>query len=144
MPALAAAVLIGVVSIVDGDTLDMHGQRIRLWGIDSPESGQTCRLEGEPVRCGTTASNALDQFIAGRTLQCEPVAKDRYNRTVARCEVGGVSVNAWLVVNGYAVEYPQYSKGAYTAYQDQAKAQRRGVWATQFDMPWDWRHRNKD
>lgn len=143
MAATLAAALIGIASVIDGDTLEIHGQRIRLWGVDSPEKGQVCVREGEPWRCGSHSANTLDEFIGGRTVSCEAVDTDRYQRVVARCEVGGVSLNAWLVVNGLAVEYAQYSKGAYTPYQSQAQEAHRGVWASQFEMPWEWRRKNK-
>ncbi len=49
-PALADVA--GTASVIDGDTLEVHGQRIRLHGIDAPESRQLCRLDGKPWQCG--------------------------------------------------------------------------------------------
>lgn len=143
MASTLVAALIGVASVIDGDTLEIHDQRIRLWGVDSPEKGQMCVRDEQPWRCGTHSANTLSEFINGRTVSCEKVDTDRYQRVVARCEVGGVSINAWLVVNGLAVEYVQYSKGAYTAYQAQAQEAQRGVWASRFEMPWEWRKNNR-
>ncbi len=54
-PALADAA--GVASVIDGDTLEIHGQQIRFHGIDAPESRQLCRLDGTPWQCGKDAAN---------------------------------------------------------------------------------------
>jgi endonuclease YncB( thermonuclease family) len=85
--------LTGQVSIIDGDTLEIHGTRIRLWGIDAPESSQLCRGEDSlQYRCGAKAANELDTFIAKRPVSCIPISLDQYGRTVATCSVGGVDL----------------------------------------------------
>ncbi len=69
-----AADLTGQASVIDGDTLEIHGSRIRLWGIDGPESLQLCRGEDSlQYRCGAKSTNDLDAFIAGRPVMCAPV-----------------------------------------------------------------------
>src|ERR1700681_1701228 len=76
--------LIGQASVIDGDTIEIHGTRIRIFGIDAPESDQLCRNEeSELYRCGQKASNALFNFIARRPIECVGVDRDRYNRSVA-------------------------------------------------------------
>lgn len=71
--------LAGQASIIDGDTIEIHGMRIRLWGIDAPESDQLCRNEeSEHYRCGQKAANDLDAFIARRPVECVEVDRDRY------------------------------------------------------------------
>ena len=51
-------------AFVDADTLDIHSQRIRLVGVDAPESKQKCLDAGGTLyRCGADAANALDQWI---------------------------------------------------------------------------------
>jgi hypothetical protein len=85
--------LIGQASIIDGNTIEIHGTRIRIFGIDAPESDQLCRNEeSELYRCGQKASNALFDFIARRPLDCVEVDRDRYNRTVAVCSVAGTDI----------------------------------------------------
>src|SRR5712671_341998 len=80
--------LSGQASVIDGDTLEIHGTRIRLWGIDAPETTQLCRNdESVQYRCGAKAANELDAFIARRPVDCSPVSLDAYGRTVATCSV---------------------------------------------------------
>ncbi len=61
--------IIGRASVIDGDTLDMQGQRIRLWAVDAPEGRQTCDRAGVTYRCGQEAANALDRYIGGRPVR---------------------------------------------------------------------------
>ena len=104
---------VGQASVVDGDTLEIHGNRIRLWGIDAPESNQLCRGEDSlQYRCGAQAANDLDAFIARRPVNCSPLSLDPYDRTVATCSVEGTDLGEWLVRKGLALEWPQYSKGS--------------------------------
>src|ERR1700751_1715002 len=110
-PALAGD-LIGQASTIDGDTLEIHGTRIRLRGIDAPESTQLCRGEDSlQFRCGAKAANDLDAFIARRPVSCMPMNLDQYGRTVATCSAGGTDLGEWLVRNGFSLEWAQFSKG---------------------------------
>lgn len=136
----AAEPLAGRASVVDGDTLEIRGQRIRLWGVDAPEARQPCRRDGQPYRCGQSAANALSNHLAQRTVICSPVGRpDRYRRIVARCSVAGSDLGRWMVRQGWAFDYPRYSGKAYEAVQAEAKDGRKGVWAGEFQAPWDWR-----
>src|ERR1700726_152858 len=110
-PAVVANNLSGQASIIDGDTLEIHGIRIRLWGIDAPESSQVCR-GGDRLqyRWGARAGNDLDAFIAMRPVSCQPISLDRYGRTVATSSVGGAELGDWLVRKGLALDWPEYSK----------------------------------
>src|SRR5690242_14847183 len=99
--AVLADDFVGQASVIDGDTLEIHGTRIRLWGIDAPESSQLCRGEdGLQYRCGAQAANELDALIARRPVKCAPVNLDQYGRTVAACSAGGADLAEWLVLNG--------------------------------------------
>jgi endonuclease YncB( thermonuclease family) len=132
--------LIGQASIIDGDTLEIHGNRIRLWGVDAPESTQLCRGEdSEQYRCGARAANDLDAFIARRPLNCNPISLDRYGRTVATCAVGDADLGEWLVRNGLAVDWPEYSNGKYGADQREAEQAGRGIWKGSYVEPWLYR-----
>jgi endonuclease YncB( thermonuclease family) len=132
--------LVGQASIIDGDTLEIHGTRIRLWGIDAPESNQLCRGDdSKQYRCGAKSANDLDAFIAGRPVGCIPISLDQYRRTVATCSVDGVDLGEWLVRNGLAFDWPQYSKRKYDAAQRDAEHAGRGIWAGSYVEPWLYR-----
>ncbi len=135
-PALADVV--GVASVIDGDTIEVHGQRIRLHGIDAPESRQLCRLDSKPWQCGKDAANALADKIARRPVTCEDLGRDRYKRIIARCTVAGEDINAWMVSQGWALAYRRYSLD-YVDEEADAQSARRGIWATEFVKPWEWR-----
>lgn len=140
----SAAEFSGRASVIDGDTIDIAGQRIRFNGIDAPESRQSCEdSSGSPYRCGKDAAFALDQFLAAsRPTRCEQVGKDRYKRIVANCfRADGQNVSTWMVRNGHALDWPRYSKGAYATVQNAAKDEHIGVWQGRFDPPWEWRKR---
>ena len=129
--------LVGQASVVDGDTLEIHGTRIRLWGLDAPESSQLCRgADSNLYRCGAKAANDLDSFIARRPVNCTPTAEDQYGRTIATCPVGGADIGEWLVRNGLALDWPRYSKAKYASAQREADRSGRGMWAGSYVEPW--------
>lgn len=135
-----AETIVGRGSIIDGDTLEIHGTRIRLWGVDAPESTQLCRGEDSlPYRCGAKAAKELDRFIAGRPISCQPVSRDAYGRTVATCAVDDVDLGDWLVQRGLALDWPKHSKGRYERARREAEHTERGLWAGTFVAPWLYR-----
>ncbi|MDE5452543.1 thermonuclease family protein [Bradyrhizobium sp. CSA112] len=137
--AQAADGLTGQASVIDGDTLEIHGNRLRLWGIDAPESDQLCRTKSsDHYRCGQKAANDLDAFIS-RPVECVEVDRDQYRRAVAVCTVADIDLAEWLVKNGQALDWPLYSKGAYAAAQDEPKRADRGMWSGSFIEPWRYR-----
>jgi len=132
--------LTGQASVIDGDTLEIHSTRIRLWGIDAPESTQLCRGEDSlQYRCGAKAANDLAAFIARRPALCVAVSLDQYGRTVATCSVDGVDLGEWLVRSGLAFDWPQYSKRKYDAAQRDAEHAGRGMWTGSYVEPWLYR-----
>ncbi len=138
LPA-SAETITGTASVIDGDTLDIQGRRIRLHGIDAPESAQLCQdATSRDWRCGQQAALALSDRIARRPVACEVKDTDRYGRSVAACSVGGESINAWMVSQGWAMAYRQYSKD-YVDAEATARAARVGIWSGSFQPPWDWR-----
>ncbi len=138
VPANAAATLSGSARVVDGDTLDVGGTRVRLHGIDAPESGQRCRSAGQAWACGREASRALAAFIGSRAVACHERDRDRYGRVVAVCRLDGRNMNAWMVAQGWALAYRRYSLD-YVQAEAAARAARRGVWRGEVVAPWDWR-----
>ena len=99
----------GVASVIDGDTIEIHGERIRLFGIDAPELAQRCTEGGRPYPCGFDCSRVLRQRIKGRTVDCIRHDTDRYGRMVAVCHVEGLDLSRWMVRQGQAIAYRKYS-----------------------------------
>lgn len=138
LPASADSI-VGRASVIDGDTIEIHGKRIRLQAIDAIESRQRCILpSGKEWRCGRDSANALAGKIGTATVECRVSGLDRYGRFVAKCFQGGEDLNGWLVANGWAVAYRRYGKD-YVDEERGARAKRLGIWASRFVMPWDWR-----
>lgn len=139
----AAQTIVGTASVIDGDTLDIHGQRIRLHGIDAVETRQHCREQnGQLWLCGKDAAFALSDKIGRAPVRCDQRDIDRYGRIVAVCYQGRTDLNGWMVRNGWALAYRQYSRD-YVKAEAQAKAKNRGMWRAEFEMPWDWRRAQK-
>jgi endonuclease YncB( thermonuclease family) len=128
----------GTPSVIDGDTLDIRSARIRLHGIDAPESRQLCQKNGNSYPCGRQAALALNGLINRRSLRCEERDRDRYGRIVAICFLGDLDLNDWLVRQGHAVAYRRYSED-YVGAENAARAARRGIWDGEFELPWEWR-----
>ncbi len=134
-----AETLVGQASVIDVDTLEIHGQRIRMAGIDAPESRQACiDSMGHQYRCGQVAAFALAGHIGRAVVSCDGKDYDRYGRLIATCSAGGADLSAWMVEQGLAVAYRKYSE-AYVGQEQVAKAAGIGLWQGEFLMPWDWR-----
>ncbi|ACP24936.1 succinoglycan biosynthesis protein ExoI [Sinorhizobium fredii NGR234] len=138
-PAIGGAETItGRASVIDGDTIEIRGERIRLHDVDAPESWQKCEDgDGGTYRCGKEAALDLDRFLAAsRPARCEVVERDRYKRFVSICfRADGREVNRWLVESGNAVDWERYSKGAYTNAHRTARARGAGIWRGKFQLP---------
>lgn len=136
----APPTIVGRASVIDGDTLEIHDRRIRLWGVDAPEGRQSCdAADGAAYRCGQLAANRLDAHLRDKVVSCFEEDTDRYGRMVARCEVGGEDLGGWLVRQGLAVRYARYAGTAYREEEAAAREQGAGVWAGPFTNPEDWR-----
>lgn len=125
----------GRASVVDGDTIEIHVTRIRLWGSDAPEA---------PSSAVAMTARSISAARGQRTLWTHslhpaPSNLDQYGRTVATCSVRGVDLGEWLVSNGLALDWPQYSKGMYRQAQGAAEQAERGIWAGSFTAPWTFR-----
>lgn len=127
------------VRVIDGDTIDLAGQRIRLFGIDAPEKGQICDERGQVRDCGAWSAMMLQNAIASFEVQCSTVDRDRYGRLVSVCMANGVDLGAVMVQSGAATAYTRYST-RYAQDEKGAKARGLGIWAGKMVAPETYRH----
>ena len=126
----AATVYSGQFHAADGDSLNIGGDRMRLYGIDAPELSQTCERAGSEWACGREAKQALQALVRANDTQCRGTERDRFDRLLAVCHAGGADLNATIVRKGMAVSY-----GAYGDEEARARAQKVGLWEGTFEMP---------
>ena len=141
--AIAQAVSVkGAPRVVDGDTLTIGTTKIRLEGIDAPETDQIClNVDGVRWTCGIDARDQLTNHIKGREITCTANGVDAYKRTLGTCSLDGEDLNAWMVREGWAMAFVKYSS-VYRDAENDARVRKRGLWQGAFIAPWDWRHRN--
>lgn len=126
------------VKVVDGDSLEIDGKKIRLVGIDSPEYFQICRTKDDkPYNCGQKALQHMEQMVDrghahGEKVVCEKISVDRYHRALSLCRIGDVNLNYEMVKSGWAVAYrDEMFKEAELS----AKNQGLGIWQGRFMRP---------
>ena len=126
---------------VDGDTLVIGGVRVRLEGIDAPETGQTCGgRELSSWACGSAALEALARLVAGQHVSCTGSGYDAYGRLLASCTAAGRELNAEMVRNGLAWAFVRYSQ-RYAALEAEARSRLIGIWRGSAEPPWSFRAR---
>lgn len=140
LPA-AAQSLSGPAVAIDGDTLDMAGTRIRLFGIDAPEGRQTCDRKGAAWTCGSDATALLAGMVAGRTVECIPRDRDSYGRIVAACRVGSSDLGGVMVREGLAIALRSFSLD-YVEAEARAKGFGMALWGSVFQTPAEYRAAN--
>ena len=138
----ASADVIGQAQVVDGDTLQVAGERVRLYGIDAPESRQSCTLSGVGWPCGQNATRVLTGVVNGRVVTCRGDKRDRYGRLIAVCYIGTDDLNARMVRDGWALAYRRYAPD-YVPQETEARASGSGIWQGQFLEPWEWRRQRR-
>jgi len=125
--------------VIDGDSLELDGVRIRLHAIDAPEGKQSCSRNTVPWLCGAESASKLRTLVAGRAITCTKTDTDSYGRTVAICTNGESDIGAEMVSAGLALAYRRYGDD-YVDEEDAARVAKRGLWAGEFTPPWDYRH----
>jgi endonuclease YncB( thermonuclease family) len=141
--AASAENVTGPPHIVDGDTLTISDTKVRLEGIDAPETDQVCLDEhGNRWTCGIEARDRLAAHVDGSEISCAISGQDRYGRSLGTCSLGQEDLNGWMVRQGWALAYVRYSS-VYEQAESEARSAMRALWRGAFIAPWDWRHRNR-
>jgi endonuclease YncB( thermonuclease family) len=132
------------IQVIDGDTIHIGKLKYRFFGIDAPEIKQICEKDNTKIQCGVIAKSVLKNKIADKIPECIVKDKDRYQRLVAECFIGKESLSRFMVREGYAVAYSQYSKD-FIEDEKYAKENKLGIWSMNFQMPSEYRKslRNK-
>jgi micrococcal nuclease len=127
-----------VVGVTDGDTLkvlvaDQRLLRVRFAFCDAPEKKQAY---------GARAKKAMSELVFGKDVDLRPHAIDRYGRTVAQVAVDGKDVGLEMVRQGLSWVYERYITEAsaeiqetYRKAQEEAKADRQGLWSDPNAIP---------
>ena len=137
------------IKIIDGDTIILEKKKIRFAGIDAPETNfkgksQFCLKNKEKINCGEISKNSLTEKIKDKKLKCIiEDKKDYFGRYLGECFINNDSVSVYMVRNGFAFDYPKYSKNKYSKDQINAKNNKLGLWSMQFEYPWIWRKNNR-
>jgi endonuclease YncB( thermonuclease family) len=132
-------------TVIDGDTLQIDGAIVQLYGIDAPELGQLCDSDGSLWPCGVEAALALRKLVTfgGHHLDCAPSTNDPDQTTahggaLELCKLGHEDVAEVMLHGGHAVALP-HSFPDYQDAQEQARRARLGIWHSRFALPWEWR-----
>ncbi len=133
-----AQTISGTARVIDGDTIDIGGQRVRLHGIDAVEAEQTCKRNGERWSCGQDAKALLSSLADGKPVKCTQHDVDIYKRIVATCEAQWTDLGGAMIDAGLAVALPQFSR-AYLENEALAKRRQTGIWGAEFDAPTEYR-----
>ena len=131
------------IQVIDGDTIHIGKLKYRFFGIDAPETKQICEKDNIKIQCGVIAKNVLKNKIANKIPECVVKDKDRYQRIVAECFIGKESLSRFMVREGYAVAYTQYSKD-FIEDEKYAKENKLGIWAMTFQIPSEYRKSSRN
>jgi len=132
----------GEAKVIDGDTIHIGKNKIRLHGIDAPETDQKCIINNEDWACGKNSTLALIEMIENHPVKCRINGVDRYNRFIAVCFSGKKNLNKMMVKNGWAIAYRYYSK-YYIDEEFIAEKKKLGIWKGEFEEPYQFRKINK-
>jgi endonuclease YncB( thermonuclease family) len=140
-PDARADEIVGAARVINGDTLVIEQQRVRLYGIDAPETKQRCWASGIRYNCADQAKATLAHLTRDKDVKCRLESYDAFGQFMGTCTVGALEINRELVRQGWALAYRQFTL-AYA--DDEADAERRkaGLWMGEFETPWDWRTKN--
>ena len=136
-----APIAFGQIKVVDAYTIVFNEEKIRLYGIDAPETNQYCYVNREAWPCGKQATKYLKNLlkdVSPSSLNCNISSKDRYGRSIGVCYIEDKNINRNLVENGWALAYREYSKD-FIQNEILASKKKLGMWQGKFVAPWNWR-----
>lgn len=122
---------------IDGDSLRIGRDEVRLKGIDAPEGRQTCERDGKAWACGDASRDHLRRLIGRDVVECQVHQRDQHGRLLATCSAAGRPLNGGMVKDGMAVAY-----GGYRSEEASARNAKRGLWGSKFQTPRAWRDEN--
>ena len=134
--------IFGKAKVIDGDTIHINKNKIRLHAIDAPEANQTCKRNSKIWNCGVESTKFLKELIDNNKIECITKGKDRYNRFIGICYKDNLDLNSAMVLNGWAIAYRYYSKD-YIEEEEEAKRDKKGIWIGDFEEPYLFRKKNK-
>ena len=134
--------IFGKAKVIDGDTIHIYKNKIRLHAIDAPETNQTCNKNNKVWNCGIESTKFLKKLIGKNKIECITTGKDQYNRFIGICYKNNLDLNSEMVLNGWAIAYRYYSMD-YVKEEEVAKQQKIGIWSGEFEEPYLFRKKNK-
>lgn len=146
-----------VTKVSDGDTVNITEQfgtkvKVRLYGIDSPETEKSNKKTGKVSKAGQPygeeALHALRQKIDRKQVRLDVMDVDRYGRTVGIVWLNNRNINLEMVADGWAWAYTQYlarpHASEYVQVEEQARKARKGLWQQNNPQPpWEFRKLQK-
>ncbi|PDT50865.1 MULTISPECIES: thermonuclease family protein [Sinorhizobium] len=153
LPALFAALVVihgsaaaadysGRARVIDGDTISIRKQRIRIAAIDACERNQTGLKDGKVWRCGVVARSYLAKIVDGQHVRCDIIDQDQYRRLVGQCFIGEIDVGLAMVKAGLAEAMLRYlpanhsiSAVEYGEAENSARDHRFGMWSAEIESP---------
>ena len=143
----SAQTIAGRASVINGDTIQINDEIIRLLDIDAPESGQYCFKKLQSLTegawpCGLQAALALSDWIGEQIIACKVTDKETttvHELWLAHCDAAGQDLATWLAANGWGVPNVDCKCDAVRDAAHHARAAQLNIWTSAFTLPWDWR-----
>lgn len=126
-----------VISSPNGDETLAKKYRIRLKGIDAPESA---------MPYGKESKEELVKLVEGKRLKVNIYGSDQYGRFVGDVYFNNIFIQEKMLKKGFAWHYPAYDqRPEFAAWEKEARNARRGLWATSNpEKPWEWRKNRRN
>ena len=134
----------GIVKVIDGDSIKVGNNEVRLFGVDAPEFKQVCfDAKNEEYECGKKSFYFLLNLATKKNAKCYYAELDKYNRFLAKCFIGEISINDEIIKNGMGVIY-DYSQADEEIKKLEALAKEKelGIWQGAFELPKDYRKKH--